>query len=103
MTLDAQVSRAVLAVRLLEDLVHRPEGWTMQWGPHEVPVEREVTQESVMLRASFPDVCHLARVSDPLVLKHDGVVRSVRSDTHPGDGGFAVEWVVSARTDVLAG
>lgn len=102
MSLETRLNRALFAARLLEDLVHRPDGWTAQWGPYEVPARVVPMEDGVAVEADFPDVCHLAPVTGPMVLKHLGEPRSVREIEHPGDGGFEVRLEIAAET-VLAG
>jgi len=102
MTLEQSVSQAVFAARLLEDLVHRPTGWTLKWGPFEVPARVIPCGSGVQVEGSFPDVCYLARPTSPLLLKFEGEVRSVRDIEHPGDGGFDVQVEIAAQTAFVA-
>ena len=58
-----------------------------------VSVGRIGSDDSRVLRATFPEVCHLSDDYDStLVLMHGGEVVGVRPIEPQGDRGFEVEW-----------
>lgn len=99
--LDTLVSRAVYAAALLERALHNPTGWTVSYGPHEIPMERRVTEDGVTFRGTVPETCWLDAPTN-VVLRHDGQVVGVRAIDHPGDCGFDIDWslALSTRTEV---
>lgn len=95
--LDAMASRAVYAAHLLENAIHATDGWTISWGPHEVPAIREVLDDGVRITAIFPETCYLDRSERNAVLRLNGEVVAVRNIGHPGDTGFAITWDLASK------
>ena len=92
--LERRASQAVHAARLLERAVHDSGPWTMAWGPHEVGVDRIVSQDRVTFYAAFPESCYLERPPATVFLRCDGEDVAVQQVVYPGDGRFFVEWVI---------
>ena len=102
MDLETTVAQTVMAARLLERALHEPEGWTLALSGVEAPAERTLTDDGVTFSASLPATCWLDREDPCLVLRYRDQVLGVQPVEHPGDGGFDVEWHLSAATLVTA-
>lgn len=100
--IDLQVSRAIFSVKLLERALHDPGPWAFAWGPLIVPAEREVTDSGVVLRGDCPEHCLVATPGNVVALLCNGEVVGAKEIDPPGDGGFEVEWSLSARIAVAA-
>lgn len=101
--LETLVNRAVYSANLLERAVHEPNGWTISWGPHNVPAERHVGDDGVTFVADIEEACYLAPVASNVVLRQGGDIVAVRAMDHPGDTGFSVSWRLAITVGEWAG
>lgn len=84
MDLDLRLSRVIMAVKLMERVLHEPAGWTIECGGREFPAVAYRGGGEVFLIAEV--VGPLASSSAPLVLRHRGEVQGVREVEVPDVG-----------------
>lgn len=101
-TLDTKVAQALYALRGLERALHSAGPFSIRWNGIEVPALREVTDEGVVFRATFPEMCWLDAPDPCLTLLDGGEVVGVKAMGAPGDTGFVVSWTLGTRIESLA-
>ena len=98
--LEMLASQAVYASHAFERALHDSGPWTMTWGPLTVPAERTIHEDGVSFTADFPEACWIERPSTNVTLECRGEVAAMRAIEFPGDAAFAVNWALTAASDL---
>lgn len=89
--LEAQVSKALMRLRMIERAIHDQQGWTLHCAGMSAPATIEVTGDLLRITGTLPGACTIGDEFPIVDIAKDGEqVWSVRLDGHLGEQGTEV-------------
>lgn len=99
MDMDHSVNSSLMVMHLIEEAMHRPDGWSLRCGQVEIPAIVIVGDHQLTLRGAFPEVPEWVALSRIVSIYRYGDLRWSREVADTQHGGFIVEWTWTWQSD----